>query len=137
MKSSRATIVSAVCAVAAMVMGCATMDPGPTPAEEVLAALNTYHEAEKAENVDGMLAAFSEDFPEKYTLPGLFESLAASGILQTFVADMTKCEIAVEGDSATAGPVTHTTSTSAATYMFTLKKEADGVWRFANVQQIY
>ena len=133
--------VFAVSMISALLFGCA-MVSGPTPSEEVLAALDDYHTAEIAGDVDQMLAAFSDDFSNsqgatKPMFRGFFESLVAQGVLKTLTVDMTGCEIIVEGNSATLGPVAYTSSAGPASYSYKMMKEADGVWRITNSEQVY
>ena len=51
----------AVFMAAAMVFGCATIS-GPTPAEEAAAALADYVTAAESQNIDDMMASFSDDY---------------------------------------------------------------------------
>ena len=142
MEAKRMTTLLAVLMGVAAVCGCATMAPsGPTPEEEVGAALDAYHNAEKAEDVDGMVAAFSEDFTNsmgatKSMLRAFFEGAVSMGLLPELVIDMENCEVNVEGNTATAGPVTYKTSSSTETYSYKLKKEEDGVWRIINSEPV-
>jgi len=112
------------------------------PAEEVLATLTAYHEAERAEDVERMLAAFSEDFSNsqgttKPLLRAYFEGLVAEGNLPGLGINMEDCRISVEGDSAAVGPVIYGSLMGGTSYVYRLKREADGIWRIVNSEQAY
>jgi ketosteroid isomerase-like protein len=130
----------AVSMMTLLVYGCALVG-GPTPTEEILTALTEYHTAEKAGDVEQMLVTISDDFSNsqgatKPMLRGFFGALAAQGVLQTVSVDMAKCEITVEGDSAILEPIVYTSSMGLASYSYKMRKEADGVWRLINSEQI-
>ncbi len=138
----RLSLMVAVVTVAAMFIGCATTPVGPTPTEEVTAALADSQAAWQAHDLEKIIAGFSGDYSnsqglDKSGLRGFFEGLAAQGILQSITMGIEACEIVVDGDSATATPITYDAPTGKTSYQYTLKKEADGVWRFINSEQIY
>jgi ketosteroid isomerase-like protein len=109
--------------------------------DEILATLAEFHAVEKAGDVDKMLMSYSDDFTNslggtKPMLRGFLDTLAAQGVLQSISADMEKCEIVVAGDNATIAPVLYTSSLGPSTYVYKMRKEADGEWRFINAEQI-
>lgn len=137
MKLVRITVLLIISVVVAAVSGCATISNGPTPTEQATAALTAYHIAEQAQDVEGMLAAFSEDFSNsqganKSMLRGFIEGGVSMGMFSDLTIDMEKCKIRVNGDAATAGPVTYRTPATTGTYSYRLKIEPDGVWRIIN-----
>jgi ketosteroid isomerase-like protein len=143
MSVSRMTIALAVFAMATMVGGCATTGgpSGPTPVESATAVLAEFHEAAKAQDVEKMMAVISEDFSnsqgDKQSMRSFMEGAAAQGIFEGMVINVDKCEVVFEGDSATAKPVGYETMMGNLSYTYTMKKEADGVWRIVSSEQIY
>jgi hypothetical protein len=130
----------AVSMMTVLVCGCALVG-GPTPADEILVTLAEYHTAEKAGDVEQMLVVISDDFSNsqgatKPMLRGFLNALAAQGVLQTVSVDLAKCEITVDGDSAILEPIVYTSSMGLASYSYKMRKEADGVWRLINSEQI-
>ena len=114
---------------------------GPSPAEEVQAALDRFHTAEKSGDLETVLDTFSDDFSNslgatKPILRGFFAPLIAQGVLQQMTIDDTKAVIDVDGDSATVTPVTYTTGMGAMSYVYTFRKEADGNWRIIQSETI-
>ena len=114
---------------------------GPTPAEEILLALAEYHEVEKADDVDRMLDAYSDDFSNsqgatKPMLRYIFESLSSQGILKTVTVDMKHCEIELNGNSASVGPINYVSKAGPGTYSYIVRKEPDGIWRIINSEQL-
>lgn len=139
MKALKATAVLAVSVIMTMVIGCATMPVGPTSTEEVSAALADFKAAWKAQDVEKVMSLFSDDYSnsqglDKSALRGFFEGLDAQGVFQSVTMSTEECEIVVDGDSATAGPVIYDPPTTSYSYKF--KKEADAVWRIVNSEVI-
>jgi ketosteroid isomerase-like protein len=110
------------------------------PAEEVSDALVSIFEAMQAGNVDGMVAAYSDDYSDsqggyKAILRGAFEMMVAQGVFKDWTFRMDECEFDVDGDSATASPVHFDSPLGKTAYSYKMKKEADGVWRIVNSEQ--
>jgi len=134
-------MVLAGCLVAALIAGCATMGFGPTPVQEVEAVLAEFEAAAEGGDVEGLMAAFSDDWHnssgwDKPMLRDTIESSVARG--EKSAVDLAQCEIAVDGDAATAGPVVYDSPTTGRIMLrFTVEKEADGVWRFVYDEMIH
>jgi len=82
----------------------------PAPEGEVRAALVALQAAWENRDVDKMVAAYSDSYstPQisgKSVLRAYFGGLVAQGGLQSLTVGLEECEIAVDGYSATAGPV--------------------------------
>jgi ketosteroid isomerase-like protein len=106
-----------------------------------MAVLTEYHTAEKAGDVDGMLAVISDDFSNsqgasKPMLRAFLEALNAQGVFKSLTVDTRECEVTVDGTNATLKPVAYTSSMGPASYAYQMKKEADGAWRITNSEQI-
>ena len=110
------------------------------PAEEVADTLVAIFEAMQAGDVDGMVAAYSDDYSDsqgghKAVLRGAFEFMVAQGVFTDWTFRLDECEFAVDGDSATAAPVHFESHLGNTTYSYKMQKEADGVWRIINSEQ--
>ena len=138
---TRMALSGCVVVVAAMVIGCATMSVDPTPTEEVAAALADYQAAWQDQDVDKMVAIYSEDWRnsngvDKPWLRAHFESLVAQDVARSTLVDIGK--VVVNGDRVTVmltydqpGP------RGREPYRVTMKKEADGVWRFVYHERVH
>lgn len=153
MKASRITIIMAVLMAAAVTLGCATtgkkvpgdktkIAPVPAPAEQVKAALDKFHAAVKVGDIDNTMAAYSDDFSDatgadKSMARMAMEGLIAQGGLANVNVNMTKCEIAVDGNSAIAKPVIYESPMGTSSRLYKLKKETDGKWRIVNTEEVF
>ena len=150
MRVSRMTVV--VLVTVGMVCGCAVTgdrisseeaakESIPDPSEEVAAALAEYHAAMKAQDVGKIMAAVSEDFSSSTTnksgLRTFFEGAIAQGLFTDMAVNTEECGNAVTGDSATATPVTYGPPGNSSSYAYTMRREADGVWRIVNSEPVY
>ena len=142
MRKPQLMAVMTIAVILVMITGCATIS-GPTPHEQVAAAIADLQAAIKAQDVEKIMGIYSDDFTNsqganKAAVRGMFENLQSQGMLQNIaIAGLDKSEITVEGDSATVTPVIINFSSGEISYGCTLKKEADGVWRLTNAEQIY
>ena len=135
MRIPRITVVLVVSVIAGAVAGCATITT-QTPAEKATAAMAAYQSALEAGDIEMMMAAFSEDFSNqlgwtKANLRSYFQEQLIPGMERS----VEKCDIAVEGDVATAMVVYGGTLGPSANRL-KLKEEADGVWRIFNGEQM-
>ncbi len=126
--------------VTALICACATTG-GPPPEEAVRGVLDELREAELANDVERILAVFSDDFSNaeganKAVLRGYFAAVISAGAFNDMKVDMAECEIVVTEDSATASPVAITTFAGTVSYSYKFKNEADGVWRIVNSEVI-
>jgi len=141
-----------VAMIAAMVCGCETTGDrtpaeevvktsGPTPVEQVTGALAAYHAAIKAQDVENIMAAISDDFrsstSDKDGLRAFFEGAVAQGVFLGMRIGAERCKVVVTGNTATATPVTYGGSGSSSSYKYSMRKEADGMWRIVSSEQIY
>ncbi len=138
MKVTNSTLAASI--VPVLICACATMG-GPPPEEAVRDVLDELREAELAQDVDRILAAFSDNYSNaqganKAVLHGFFESAISQGVFKNMQVDMAVCEIVATGDSASASPVTITTFVGTASYSYRFKKEGDDVWRITNSELI-
>lgn len=112
-----------------------TSAASPTMEEQVLAALEGFHVAERDGNLQGILDSYSEEFQDsqgssKAMLAGFFDAIVSQGLLKDLVVDMDEMIIRVDGDKATAAPITYTSQLGSNTYAFTLRLEENSNWRF-------
>lgn len=120
-----------------IVSNCAAKPIASAPEEEIVSALAAFHEAEREGDLDGILNAYAEDFVDaegtsKAIVAEFFGVLISQGLLAGLVVDMAAMEIRVDGDSASAGPVTYHTGFGSNTYNYDLRRELDGEWRFVS-----
>lgn len=142
MRILRITAALVMTMVAALVCGDTTVTgatSGTTPAEEVLTVLAEHHAAAKAQDLERIMATFSANYrnsqgADKSAVRSYFEGGIAQDVLKALTVNMEECEIILDGDNATATRVIYPMAGSA--YMFKMKKEADGVWRIVNSEQI-
>ena len=134
MGKSRLATVLAATLVVALVCGCATFGKGPSDEELIMQTLDGYTAGLVAQDIDKLMAAYSDDFETEDGLgkEDLGEFLAGAidqGYLEDVEADADDCEIKIEGDKATAGPVVYSSAMGSITVEYTMKKDADGAWR--------
>jgi len=106
-------------------------------AREATAVLADLQTAWQKQDVGKIMAAYSDDYSDASggsisELRAFFDGLSEQGALQNTTMGIEKCEIEVDGDNATVGPVTYDSPTGGATYSYRLKREADGAWRIYN-----
>jgi len=132
-KSRIATVLVAAMLVA-LVCGCTILRRGPTDEELITRTVSDYHAALAAKDLDKMMAAYSEDFEGengagKDEIRQLLGGAIDGGYLDDLEVNDADCEIKIEGDTATVGPVEYSSALGSMSFEFTMKREADGVWR--------
>lgn len=137
MKASRMVI---LLAALAMVLGLATVAASkPKPEEQVMATLKAYKAGWKANDVDKMMEAFSEDYigggTGKSDLRIYFTEMHKQEFIGTTIV-LEQCKISVDGNSANAGPIYYDLRTGRESWLYRLGKEVDGVWRIVRETQI-
>ena len=120
--------------VVALVCGCATMGKGPSDEELIKQTLDGYAAGLVSQDVDKMMAAYSDDFEGesgagKEDMRQFLSGAVDQGYLDDVEANVEECEIKIEGDKATVGPVEYSSAMGSMTFEYTMKKEADGCWR--------
>jgi len=123
----------AVGVLAIFAAGCATMG-GPSDEELVQNTLAEWKAAFEKQDIDAMMAAYSENFTTdrgntKEELKEFFQGAKDQGYLEGVEADMSAVEIAIEGDTAQVDPIYLSSSAGSLETSLVLKKEDDGVWR--------
>ena len=125
--------------VAVMVAGCATTG-GNKDQKSVDKTLADWKAAAEKQDIDGMLAAYSEEFKSeqgggKAELKGFLTNVKEQGYLEGAKADLTKAQTKIEKDTATVGPIDLSSNAGAVTLALTLKKDPDKVWRIVATEQ--
>ena len=107
--------------------------------EEVLAAVRAYDVALRDGDVDAQVSFFAADWTKaggtsKAALRSALEAQIAQGEYEEkrFVLDTAK--VAVDGDRATVDGARLRSATGGGSFVFTMRKEADGVWRCLSVR---
>lgn len=139
MMKSQIGMVLMVLALMTAAGGCATSPVGPSPADEVAGMLADYQAACEAGDVEAMLAAFSDSWSnaqgmDKRSLRSYFEGLSNQGLLQDTTVEIG--EVVIDGGNATVTPLSYDGPTGKLSFTSTLKKEADGMWRFVGGEPI-
>jgi hypothetical protein len=134
MGKERMATVLAAAMVVALVCGCATIGKGPSDEELITQTLDGYASGLVEQDIDKMMAAYSDDFETedglgKEDLREFMSGAIDQGYLDDVEADAEDCEIKIEDGKATAGPVVYSSAMGSITVEYTMKKEADGVWR--------
>ncbi len=121
-------------AVLALFVGCASSgggSKGPSDEELINNLVVEAMAALKAKDIDGMVASYSDDFNsdngDKAATIAFLQGAADQGFLDGVEVDTAAMEIAVEGDSAKAGPVALEGAFGALSLSFDLAKR-DGRW---------
>ncbi len=132
MVQSRIATVLTAAVLVTMVCGCAALW-GPSDEELINGTIDEMKAAMEAQNVDRIMAVYSEDFEGeqggKPELRQMIEYVIDEGYMDSIEINTEDAETTVEGDVATYGPVELSGDFGAMSFEYTLKKEADGVWR--------
>ena len=121
------------------VAGCATSgEKGVDESAAINATLGKWKAAVEGQKTDDILAQYSEsfqnaDFGDKAGFKRQMEDFNSQGAFQGSKVNLDKSKIvfdAADKMKAAAGPVDLQAQFGGATLNFTLKKEADGMWRF-------
>ena len=106
---------------------------GPDPEEQIAELLATFEELMEAQDITGALALYSDDFSSsqglnKQALGDFMQGAKDQGALNGLEISTENTEIVIEEDgTATAGPVTISSSAFSISQMLTLVNE-DGTW---------
>ena len=138
MGRSRLATALAATMVVALACGCATFGKGPSDEELIEQTLAGYNAALVAQDIDKMMAAYSDDFEgengeSKDDIREFLSGAKDQGYLEDIEANMDPCEIKIEGGKATVGPVEYSSALGSLTFEFTMKKDPDGMWRIAEM----
>jgi len=121
-------------AIAVVGAGCATLG-GPSDEELVADVMAQWETAMESGTADEIIALYSENYQGtrgygrdewKSMLERFLPRVRQQGVK---MADTSEMVISVEGDTATAGPITFGSGRRSMKMQLTLTKEADGVWR--------
>lgn len=140
MRAKQAIAMMTTAIILVMVIGCATMGR-MTPREEILTAIADFQASIMAKDMDKIMRIFSDDFSNsqgatKAMVRSDFEWMASQGALQNITIEgLEKSEIIIDDNSATVTLMIVGTPQGKKTFNCTMKKEADGVWRFVNAEQ--
>jgi ketosteroid isomerase-like protein len=127
-------LLMSVSATMASVGACAAVD-GQT--EAVSQALENHHANLKSQDVEKIMASFSDDYlsgpgMDKAGLRTYYEDLVSRSTFEFMEIGVADSKISIEGDSATVQPVVYYTLVSTAAYVVRMKNETDGVWRIVS-----
>ena len=133
MHRSRLGMVMTASVLVTMVCGCAMLQGGPTDQELVESTIETMKAAMQAQDVEQIMAVYSEDFVDerggKEELRQMIEYIIDEGYMDSIEIDTENAAAAVDGATAKYGPVDLLGDFGSMTFEYVLTKEADGVWR--------
>lgn len=131
-------LVAAVLVAVAAVAGCATTGGKMTPEEKVAQTLNQWKTATEANDLEGMMAVFSEDFRgDDGGKPEMREFIGGAieeGMLEGAQMDLESAEIVVADGLASAEPVYLSSNRGSITMNIELKEDPDGEWRISAME---
>ena len=124
------TITLTILASAAMLTAC-SMAGGPSDEEMIAEVLAKWAEAGVAQDLDGMMVLYSEDFQnyefgDKAGWKSFVQDAIDMGYLEDAEVDLEDAKTTIEGDTATVYPIEMTAAFGSATIELVLTKEADG-----------
>ena len=119
--------------------GC-EMAGGLSDEAQLTAALGQWKAALEAQDVDKMMAPYSDAYEGqrgegKEGTRQFLEGMIDQGYLEDIDMDIFGAEIKIESDKATVGPIKYAGNWGEMQTMRTLKKENDGVWRVVGIEQ--
>ncbi len=130
----RITTVLMAVTLVALTGGCATLDKGPSDEELVTATMEAMQSAIAAQDLDKIMALYSEDFFSEETGGGKAEvrtflsDWIDQGVMEGVEVDIEDMKIAIEDGAATVAPVVYDSPFGQLLAEYTLKKE-DNTWR--------
>ncbi len=143
MKSSQRVKLLCILVIAVTVCSCAAMAPsGPTPEEMIMATLQTFKTGIEQLDIDSIMKAYSEDYSKsgvgssKADVRAYLNTMIAQGSSGDTIADLEECDVVVDGERATVGPVHYRAPMGVSSWSYWLKRDADGVWRIVDDEQI-
>jgi hypothetical protein len=141
MLRSRITAVVMVVALLALTGGCAMFATGPSDEEMIAATMDTMFAATAAQDLDKMMALYSEDYmgengEGKAEVRDFLAEAIDMGYMEELKVTSEEMKITVEGDTATAGPVGYDIMGNELSIAYNLKKE-DGTWRIVGSAMEY
>jgi ketosteroid isomerase-like protein len=135
MRFTRSLRVFVTVGVLFMAAGCAILPWWPKDEELIADLLADWKQALLAEDLDGLMALYSEDFEherwgDKAGMEAFLQQVFAMGFLQDAQIDVENAAIAVEGDAATASNIVLQGDFGTYDTSMQLRKE-EGTWRIA------
>lgn len=125
-------------AMVAAVVGCASAGRGPSDEEQIAMMVADVLDALQGKDVDRMVSFYADDFTsdngDREATKAFLQGAAEQGFLDGIEVDTTTMEIAVDGDTATVGPVGLEGAFGALSLRFDLEKR-DGAWTVVSQSQ--
>ena len=140
MRKSALLKVGAGLLVMVLVCGCAAFGKGPSDEELIGRLLEAWKAAGEAQDIDGQMALFSENFEgeqgDKEGMKGFMLEAKDMGYLDDMKVIIEDVEVKTEGTTATAYPLTIETAMGEAIIGLELTKEAGG-WMITGMEMEY
>ena len=119
---------------AVIICGCASLGKGPSDEDLIAGTLADWKAAVEAQDIDKMMAVYSEDFEGeggagKPEAREFIEGAKEQGYLDDAEVYLEDAETVIEADTATVAPIGLEGAFGSVDLELYLTKEADGVWR--------
>lgn len=119
--------------------GCATFSKAPSDEELIIALATGVTDAIEAQDIDALVAYYSEDFmtdegTSKEDVKTFLTGAKAAGFLDGIKVDISTMNVEVDGDKATAGPIELEGQRFTMSLDFKLEKR-DGKWMVVEMAQ--
>jgi len=139
LKNSRCVACCVGIVVLTLVIGCQSAPKGPTDAELIATAVNSWTEALTAKDMDTLVTLYSEDYvgqqgEDKAGMRQFLEQAASMGYLDGMTIDISGAETTIEEDKATVGPVVISGAMGAMNITMKFANEEDG-WLIVGAEQ--
>jgi ketosteroid isomerase-like protein len=132
-RKHRIVKVAVVCALATLACGCAMLGMGPTDEESVAGVIEGLKAATVAQDLDGIMAAYSDDYEGrrgegKEEMRERTSRRIEEGRFGNAEIRLDEMQVTIDGDTAVAGPVEMETSRGPWRFYYDLTKDAKGQW---------
>ncbi len=126
----------AVSMVAAVISGGVSGQASADTADDVMAAARDFAKAVAAEDAEGIIAFYSEDWNKdggsKKAMARWLKEDVAEGYYKNTELVLDDAKVEVDGDTASLGPVIFKTPEKTRAYRYAMKKGSDGKWGAVN-----
>jgi ketosteroid isomerase-like protein len=107
---------------------------GPSDEELINTTMNTWKQALIAQDVNAMMAGYSEEYSsadgtDKEGVREFMEGATDGGVLDNLEINLETAELSIQDDKAEFGPVEIMSDMGSMDFVYTLKKEDKKTWR--------
>lgn len=140
MKKTGIAGIVVVSLVMGLMCGCATMGGGKSDEEQIMGVVESLKTAMNGQDIEGIMAVYSEDYrgrrdSGKERMREWLSRAIENDRLKEIEINLEEAVVTIDGDTATAGPISMTSQRGTREFSYNMKKEADGVWRIIGRQR--